>query len=162
LFYLSPCIIERWRKEHSSGKGGGGSWWDILGAPFIIYLHSSPLTDLQQPSFTQDRCPGSHLHTSNLSKASYPLRHPPAPSHCQHAVKFTCPFSLVLVPRSRAVTCFATPSSLSKRLSGTPRSTRAMSVSHSYWRLHSYSPFMRILSAVFDVHSALSAFSAGF
>jgi hypothetical protein len=37
------------------GLGWGSA---ILGAPYAIYLHSSPLTDLRQPSFTQEylRC----------------------------------------------------------------------------------------------------------
>ncbi|KAJ8595029.1 hypothetical protein M405DRAFT_808072 [Rhizopogon salebrosus TDB-379] len=37
------------------GIGIGIGWGSaMLGAPFAIYLHSSPLTDLQQPSFTQE------------------------------------------------------------------------------------------------------------
>jgi len=58
----------RWWWKFSIGLGWGSA---ILGAPFAIYLHSSLLTDLQQPSFAQEYlCCAirfrSHLSLSNL------------------------------------------------------------------------------------------------
>jgi hypothetical protein len=41
----------RWWRKFSIGLGWGSA---ILGASFAIYLHSSPLTDLHQPSLTQE------------------------------------------------------------------------------------------------------------